>query len=63
MLNQLEADFQTLEANTTRVVDITEIKRGEGWLYLCVVLNLFSNKKSLAGQCHSCRTVTLCSML
>jgi putative transposase len=41
--NHLERDFQALEPNTKWVVDITFIKTGEGWLYLCTVLDLFSH--------------------
>lgn len=42
--NHLERDFNALEPNTKWVVDITFIKTGEGWLYLCAVLDLFSHK-------------------
>ena len=42
--NHLERDFVALEPNTKWVVDITFIKTGEGWLYLCGVLDLFSGK-------------------
>ena len=42
--NHLERDFSALEPNTKWVVDITFIKTGEGWLYLCAVLDLFSGK-------------------
>ena len=42
--NHLERDFAALEPNTKWVVDITFIKTGEGWLYLCAVLDLFSHK-------------------
>ena len=40
--NLLERDFTALEPETKWVTDITEIKTGEGKLYLCVVLDLFS---------------------
>lgn len=40
--NHLERDFVALEPNTKWVVDITFIRTGEGWLYLCAVLDLFS---------------------
>ena len=40
--NLLERDFNALEPETKWVTDITEIKTGEGKLYLCVVLDLFS---------------------
>jgi len=42
--DQLERDFVALEPNTKWVTDITYIRTGEGWLYLCVVLDLFSKK-------------------
>lgn len=42
--NHLERDFTALEPNTKWVVDITYLRTGEGWLYLCAVLDLFSNK-------------------
>ena len=40
--NLLERDFTALEPETKWVTDITELKTGEGTLYLCVVLDLFS---------------------
>ena len=42
--NHLERDFQAWEPNTKWVVDITFIRTGEGWLYLCTVLDLFSHR-------------------
>lgn len=42
--NHLERDFVALEPNTKWVIDITYIKTGEGWLYLCAVMDLFSSK-------------------
>lgn len=42
--NLLERDFTALEPNTKWVVDITFIRTGEGWLYLCAVLDLYSSK-------------------
>jgi len=41
-VNRLERDFTALEPDTKWVTDITELKTGEGKLYLCVVLDLFS---------------------
>jgi len=41
--NLLERDFMALEPETKWVTDITEIATGEGKLYLCVVIDLFSN--------------------
>lgn len=40
--NHLERDFTALEPETKWVTDITEIPTGEGKLYLCVVIDLFS---------------------
>jgi putative transposase len=40
--NLLERDFNALEPEAKWVTDITEIKTGEGKLYLCVVIDLFS---------------------
>ncbi len=42
--NHLERDFSANEPNTKWVVDITYIRTGEGWLYLCAVLDLYSGK-------------------
>lgn len=41
--NHLNRDFTALEPETKWVTDITEIKTHEGKLYLCVVVDLFSN--------------------
>ena len=41
--NRLERDFSALEPESKWVTDITEISTGEGKLYLCVVVDLFSN--------------------
>lgn len=41
--NLLERDFHALEPETKWVTDITEIPTDEGKLYLCVVIDLFSN--------------------
>ena len=42
--NHLARDFVALEPNTKWVVDITYIRTGEGWLYLCAALDLYSGK-------------------
>jgi putative transposase len=42
--NHLARDFTANEPNTKWVVDITHIRTGEGWLYLCAVLDLYSGK-------------------
>ena len=44
VVNLLERDFGALEPNTKWVTDITYIGTAEGWLYLCIVLDLFSRK-------------------
>jgi putative transposase len=41
--NLLERDFTALEPETKWVTDITEIMTDEGKLFVCVVLDLFSN--------------------
>jgi putative transposase len=41
--NVLERDFRAEEPNRKWVMDITYIRTLEGWLYLCAVLDLFSN--------------------
>lgn len=41
--NVLDRDFRAEEPNQKWVTDITYIRTLEGWLYLCVVLDLFSN--------------------
>ena len=42
--NQLDRDFSALRPNAKWVSDITYIRTGEGWLYLCAVLDLYSGK-------------------
>lgn len=42
--NHLERDFAALEPNTKWVTDITYIRTAQGWLYLCVVLDLHGKK-------------------
>lgn len=42
--NQLARDFTANEPNTKWVVDITYIRTGEGWLYLCAVVDLYAGK-------------------
>ncbi len=40
--NHLDRDFNATEPNTKWVTDITYIRTAENWLYLCVVIDLFS---------------------
>lgn len=42
--NHLERDFDAAEPNTKWVTDITYIRTAERWLYLCVVLDLYSKQ-------------------
>jgi len=42
--NKLEQRFDVMEPDETWVTDITYIKTHEGWLYLCVVIDLFSRR-------------------
>ena len=51
--NHLERDFVALEPNTTWVTDITYIRTAEGWLYLCVVVDLYN--KAVVGWSMSAR--------
>lgn len=59
--NHLQRDFTAQQANTKWVTDITYIRTGEGWLYLAVVIDLYSRlvigwsmsssmEKELVGQ-------------
>jgi len=51
--NHLARQFDVLEPNETWVTDITYIRTHEGWLYLAVVLDLFSRQIvgwSMQGQ-------------
>jgi transposase InsO family protein len=42
--NVLMRDFEVSEPNTAWVTDITYVATGEGWLYLAVILDLFSRR-------------------
>ena len=42
--NHLERDFEALKPNTKWVTDITYIRTAEGWLYQCVVLDVYSKR-------------------
>jgi putative transposase len=41
--NHLQRDFTAQQANTKWVTDITYIRTAEGWLYLAVVIDLYSS--------------------
>ena len=40
--NLLEQNFSALDRNHRWITDITYIRTQEGWLYLCVIIDLFS---------------------
>jgi putative transposase len=42
--NHLNRDFTAVAPNTKWVTDITHIRTAEHWLYLCVVLDLYSGQ-------------------
>lgn len=42
--NVLDRRFEVAEANRVWVSDITYVATAEGWLYLCIVLDLFSRR-------------------
>jgi putative transposase len=42
--NRLNQDFSATRANTKWVSDVTYIDTAEGWLYLAIILDLFSRK-------------------
>lgn len=51
--NHLERDFSALEPNQKWVTDITYTRTGEGWLYLAVVLDLYSRQVIGWSMSHS----------
>ena len=42
--NQLRQSFDTLEPDQIWVTDITYIRTYEGWLYLAVIIDLYSRR-------------------
>ena len=42
--NHLERNFAALEPNTKWVTDITYVRTAEAWLYVCVVIDLYSKR-------------------
>ena len=55
--NKLEQKFDTAAPDQTWVTDITYIRIHEGWLYLCVVIDLFSRR--VAGWSVQSRMTTV----
>lgn len=56
--NHLERDFSALEPNAKWVTDITYIRVGERWLYLCVVVDLYA-KEVIGWSMSSMQTTEL----
>ena len=56
--NVLTQDFHAYFPNQTWMSDITYIRTGEGWLYLCIILDLFS-RQIIAWAVESYRTNAL----
>ena len=56
--NRLEQRFQASAPDQVWVTDITYIKTHEGWLYLCVVIDLFS-RRVVGWSAQSCMTTDL----
>ncbi len=54
--NLLERRFQSSAANRAWVSDITYVATAEGWMYLCIVLDLYSRR--LVGWSMSCTLET-----
>ena len=48
--NHLQRDFTASEPNTRWVTDITYVRTQESWLYLCVVVDLYSGIVVGAGR-------------
>ncbi len=42
--SRLEQRFEASAPDQARVTDITSVKTHEGWLYLCVIIDLFSHR-------------------
>jgi len=59
--NRLQRRFATMAPNDAWVTDITHIRTHEGWLYLAVVVDLFS-RKVVAGRCNPGSPRNWCSM-
>ena len=55
--NHLQQQFNVEQPDKTWVTDITYIRTHEGWLFLAVVLDLFSRRD--IGQV-TCRRISVC---
>jgi len=55
--NHLERDFYTSNSNKVYVGDITYIPTREGWLYLAVVIDIYSRKVVGWSMSHSLHTL------
>lgn len=59
--NLLEQDFETTAPNQKWAGDITYLMSSEGWLYLAVIIDLYSPLSSLVHEYQSdCRLVLRC---
>jgi putative transposase len=58
--NRLQRQFTVTRPNTAWVTDITCIRTWQGWLYLAVVMDLFSRRWSV-GRLHQRFIVNWCS--
>lgn len=54
--NRLNQDFSATAPNQRWVADITYVRTGEGWLYLAVILDLYSRK--VVGLEYECSVAT-----
>jgi putative transposase len=57
--NHLNRDFSAAEPNTRWATDITYIRTAEAWLYLCVVIDLYS-RAVVGWSMTGARTVSWC---
>lgn len=48
VLNHLDRNFEASRSNTKWATDITYVRTGEDWLYLCVVIDLYAR---LVNEC------------
>ena len=53
--NRLQQDFNVSAPDKVWVTDITYIRTHEGWLYLAVVIDLYSRKVAGGLWPHVCR--------